>query len=72
LEAHNALRKIHESPAMTIDDELQTVAEGVALANAKKGALEHSKNLAKDGENLAYSCDPAGKFQPIKELIKRW
>lgn len=72
LEAHNALRKIHGSDPMEYDEEIAKSAEAVAMSNAKQGRLEHSKDLSKLGENLAYNCEQNGKLPSIKESIKQW
>ena len=72
LEAHNALRKIHGSDPMEYDEEMAKSAESVAILNAKQGRLEHSKDLSKLGENLAYNCEQGGKLPSIKESVKQW
>eukprot|EP00111_Clytia_hemisphaerica_P008261 TCONS_00024097-protein len=72
LEAHNTLRRIHGSSSMTYDDVMAKAAESVAVSNAKIGKLEHSKDLSKFGENLAYSCDPNGKYCSVRQSIKQW
>ena len=69
--AHNKFRKIHGTPAMTLNAKMCDEAQAYAEVLAKKGRLEHAK--VKDGENLAYGCSsgPGAKLSGA-EATKRW
>ena len=58
LAAHNKLREIHGTPAMTLNAKMSDEAEEYAKKLAKLGRLEHasSEERGGDGENLAYAC----------------
>lgn len=69
--AHNKFRKIHGTPAMTLNAKMCDEAQAYAEVLAKKGRLEHAK--VKDGENLAYGCSSGADAKLSgAEATKRW
>ena len=77
LEAHNVLRKLHGSSAMTLDSEMTASAQAWAQKMASMGKLEHTKfgspdNPKKDGENIAYMCLMPGEEYPGQRPVNAW
>ena len=71
LKAHNLLRKIHGSPELKLNDEMNKEAQAYAEKLAEKGELEHEQNL-EEGENLARGCDFDGKEMSAEEATRMW
>ena len=67
--AHNALREIHHSPLMQINEDMSDEAQEYATQIAKKGTLDHS--TSSDGENLAMGCKKHGEMS-FEEAVKMW
>ena len=68
LKKHNAFRAKHESPPMTIDDEMSKSAEKYAKHLAATNTFEHSdsKDRNGNGENLWYACNTNNKILLIR------
>lgn len=69
---HNILRRIHGAPDMVIDEGMAIEAAAVAHSNAVNGALEHTKMLYDQGENLAFRCVENGEVAKIGDSITDW
>ena len=67
LDAHNRFRQIHQSSSLSLDPDLTVKSQQYAEILAKRGLLEHARNIS-DGESLAMKClgpqekDPTGAF----------
>ena len=62
LEAHNKYRRIHDAPAMRLNDDMSQQATAYAGRLARMGKLKHSSSRERpgQGENLAMSCGYGG------------
>ena len=71
LKAHNMFRKIHNAPAMTLDEKMSKEAEDYAKKLASMGTLQHAKTDY--GENLAMKCSSREEDQmTAEEATKNW
>ena len=62
MEAHNKYRRIHDAPAMRLNDDMSQQATAYAGRLARMGKLKHSSSRERlgQGENLAMSCGYGG------------
>ena len=71
LKAHNMFRKIHNAPAMTIDESMSKEAEEYAKKLASMGTLQHAQTDY--GENLAMKCSSQKEDEmTAEEATKNW
>ncbi len=70
LKAHNALRKIHESPDMKLNDNMTQEATEYAKKLLDTEKFEHSG--VDDGENLAVACYKEDNEFPGEDATKYW
>ena len=69
LNVHNALRKIHNAPALKLSPKMSIASENYAKYLAESNKFEHAANIA---ENLAFSCNREGRIPSVAEAIKDW
>ena len=72
LTKHNELRKLHSSPELKINKQLNIIAQKYAEYLASKNKFQHSKNKYNDenlGENL-YCC--SGTILNGNEMTEEW
>ena len=72
LTAHNAFRKIHGTPPLTLDPKMSAESAEYAKLIAEKGSLIHSKTNGKYGENLAMGCTSKSEEMSAEEATKNW
>ena len=71
LKAHNMFRKIHNAPAMKLDEKMSKEAEDYAKKLADMGTLQHAQTDY--GENLAMKCSSQKEDQmTAEEATKNW
>ena len=71
LKAHNMFRKIHNAPAMTLDDKMSKEAEEYAKKLASMGTLQHAQTDY--GENLAMKCSSRKEDKmTAEEATRNW
>ena len=71
LKAHNMFRKIHNAPAMKLDEKMSKEAEEYAQKLADMGTLQHADS--EYGENLAMKCSSRKEDQmTAEEATKNW
>ena len=71
LKAHNMFRKIHNAPAMTLDESMSKEAEEYAKKLASMGTLQHAQT--EYGENLAMKCSSRKEDKmTAEEATKNW
>ena len=66
---HNKFRKIHGTPSMKLNSKMSEEAQAYAQVLLKKGRRNLRHSDSKDGENLAFDCNP--NFSAA-EATKRW
>lgn len=72
LKAHNKYRKIHNAPAMRLNDDMSQQATAYAGRLASMGKLQHSSSSERpgQGENLAMFCGSGGLS--AQRAIEMW
>ena len=73
LEKHNAFRKVHQAPPMTLDRQMCDKAKAYAQKLAEMGSFQHSSKDERDGngENLSFGCS-SNKAQTVEEAATNW
>jgi uncharacterized protein YkwD len=75
LTAHNSYRKMHGADPLTLNPDLNLLAQSHAIQLAKAGSLIHSSNsyrALKLGENLAYMYDSRPRYYSGAEPSMNW
>lgn len=74
LKAHNMFRKIHGTPDLKLDDEMNNDAQEYAKVLAKLGRLEHASQEARkgNGENLAFACTSEKSEMKAEQAVHNW
>ena len=74
LKAHNMFRKIHGTPDLKLDDEMNKDAQEYAKVLAKLGRLEHASQDARkgNGENLAFACTSEKSEMKAEQAVHNW
>ena len=74
LEAHNYYRSFHDSPPMTLNQEMNDQATAYADEVAQTGFLTHSPTGEREGqgENLIMACSRGGDDMKGSVPVKNW
>ena len=70
LQEHNKFRNIHEAPAMTLNNDMNTGAEDWARELFEEGKFEHSNS--EHGENLYYGCSSGEEGASVQKAVTAW
>ena len=68
------MRKVHDAPPMTFNEEMAKSATAYAEKLAKMGTLQHSSRSERngDGENLAMACSSEDKGYAATDPTGAW
>eukprot|EP00794_Sanderia_malayensis_P019050 gene19050-20963_t len=72
LNVHNALRRMHGAPPLTLSAKMSIDAENYARYLAEENKFEHFKHLGDIGESLAFSCNTDERIPSVWKAIKDW
>ena len=74
LNAHNYYRAYHDSPPMTLNNEMSSAAAAYAKKIASTGSMQHSSRDEREGqgENLYMSCTSKSAEESAATAVKKW
>ena len=74
LNAHNYYRAYHDSPPMTLNNEMSSAAAAYAKKIASTGSMQHSSRDERpgQGENLYMSCTSKSTAESAATAVKKW